>query len=92
VVEIVVPSLFAPLPKRTLTGHLLTRRRIVIVEESHYQYGVAAEIAATLLERDYRGKLLRIGAPPLPIPSARSLERQMLPDEASVVEQVLGFV
>ena len=91
-VEIVVPSLLAPLPKETLIGHLVTRRRVVIVEESHHQYGVAAEMAATLLERGYGGKLLRIGAPPLPIPSARSLERQMLPDEMRVVEQVLGMI
>jgi 2-oxoisovalerate dehydrogenase E1 component len=91
-VEIIVPSLLAPLPKGTLIGHLLTRKRIAIVEESHYQYGVGAEVAATLLERGYRGKLLRIGAPPLPIPSARSLERQMLPDETRVVVDVLGMI
>ena len=91
-VEIVVPSLLAPLPTGTLTGHLLTRKRVAIVEESHHQYGVGAELAATLLERDYRGRLLRIGAPPLPIPSARSLERQMLPDEARVVAEVLGMI
>jgi len=91
-VEIVVPSLLAPLPRATLTAHLLARKRVAIVEESHYHYGVAAEIGATLLESGYRGKLRRIGAPPLPIPSARSLERQMLPDEARVVEQVLEMI
>ncbi len=91
-VEIVAPSQLAPLPAGTLIGHLLTRRRIVMVEESHHQYGVAAEIAACLLERGFRGKLLRIGAPPLPIASARSLERQILPDEARVVEQVLRMI
>ena len=91
-VEIVVPSLLAPLPKGTLIGHLLTRKCIVMVEESHHQYGVSAEIAACLLERGYGGKVLRIGAPPLPIASARSLERQILPDETRVVEQVLAKI
>ncbi len=91
-VEIVVPALLAPLPIGTLIGHLLTRRRVVTVEESQHHYGVAAEMAASLLERDYRGKLLRIGAPPLPIASARSLERQILPDEMRIVEQVLGVI
>lgn len=91
-VEIVVPSLLAPLPKGTLIGHLLTRKCIVMVEESHHQYGVSAEIAACLLERGYGGKVLRIGAPPLPIASARSLERQILPDETRVVEQVLAMI
>jgi 2-oxoisovalerate dehydrogenase E1 component len=91
-IEIVVPSLLAPLPRETLIGHLLTRRRVVTVEESHHHYGIAAELAATLLERAYRGRLLRIGAPPLPIPSARSLERQMLPDAMRVVEEILRMI
>jgi 2-oxoisovalerate dehydrogenase E1 component len=90
--EIVVPSLLAPLPRGSLIGELLARRLVVIVEESQNHYGVGAEIAATLLERGYRGKLTRIGAPPLPIPSARSLERQMLPDEELVVDQVLSMI
>ncbi|TMG82406.1 MAG: 2-oxoglutarate dehydrogenase, partial [Betaproteobacteria bacterium] len=91
-VEIVVPALLAPLPRGTLIGHLLTRKRVVMVEESHRQYGVAAEMAASLLERGYRGKVLRIGAPPLPIASARSLERQILPDETRIVEQILDMI
>jgi 2-oxoisovalerate dehydrogenase E1 component len=90
-VEVVVPALLAPLPTRTLIAHLKTRKRIVVVEESQHHYGVAAEIAACLLENGYRGNLLRIGAPPIPIASARSLERQILPDEMQIVEQVLDM-
>jgi 2-oxoisovalerate dehydrogenase E1 component len=91
-VEIVVPALLAPLPRETLMSHLLPRKRIVMVEESHHQYGIAAEIAACLLERGYRGRVLRIGAPPLPIASARSLERDLLPEETRIVEQVLRII
>jgi 2-oxoisovalerate dehydrogenase E1 component len=91
-VEIVVPALLAPLPREALIGHLLSRKRIVTLEESHHQYGVGAEISACLLERGYRGRALRIGAPPLPIASARSLERDILPEESRVVEQVLRII
>jgi len=91
-VEIVVPALLAPLPRETLIGHLRGRERIVMVEESHHQYGVAAEIAACLLESGYRGRMVRVGAPPLPIASARSLERDLLPDEMQVIEQVLRLI
>ncbi len=91
-VEVVVPALLAPLPVGTLIGHLKTRKRVVIVEESQHHYGVAAEIAACLLESGYRGKVLRIGAPPIPIASARSLERQILPDEMRIFEQVLDMI
>jgi len=88
-VEIVAPSLLAPMPKGTLIRSLLPRRRVVIVEESHQEYGIAAEIAACLAERGFAGELLRIGTPPVPIASARSLERQIIPDEEAIVERIL---
>jgi 2-oxoisovalerate dehydrogenase E1 component len=88
-VEIVAPSLLAPMPRGSLIAHLRTRRRVVIVEESHHDYGVAAEIAACLAEERFGGELLRIGTPPVPIASARSLERQLIPDEDSIVERVV---
>jgi 2-oxoisovalerate dehydrogenase E1 component len=90
-VEIIALSLLAPLPKASLIGHLLQRPRIVVVEESHHEFGVGAEIAACLLERRFSGALTRIGAPPVPIASARSLERQSLPDEKRIVEDVLAL-
>jgi 2-oxoisovalerate dehydrogenase E1 component len=90
--EIVIPSLLAPMPSETLIRHLLRRKRIVMIEESQHHYGVAAEIAACLLERGCRGRVLRIGAPPVPIASARSLERDLLPDETRVIEQVLRII
>jgi 2-oxoisovalerate dehydrogenase E1 component len=88
-VEIVSPSLLAPLPKGTLIGHLQSRRRVVVVEESHLEYGISAEIAACLAERRFAGELLRIGTPPVPIASARSLERQIIPDEQAIFERVV---
>ncbi len=91
-VEILVPSLLAPLPKDTVFGHLAKRKRIVVVEESHHDYGVGAEIAASLMERAFRGAVLRIGTPPVPIASARSLERQIIPDEGRVIEQILDLI
>ncbi len=90
-VEIVAPSLLAPLPRGSLIRHLATRRCVAIVEESHHEFGVSAEIAAAMLESGFKGQLLRIGTPPVPIASARSLERSIIPDEQSVVAQVLAL-
>ena len=87
-VEIVAPSLLSPLPRASLIGHLVARPRVVIVEESHHEFGVGAEIAAALLESGFKGDLLRIGTPPVPIASARSLERSIIPDAALIVDQV----
>ena len=91
-VEILVPSLLSPLSKTGLIGHLFNRPGVVIVEESHHDFGVSAEIGASLLDAGYTGRFLRIGTPPVPIASARSLERQILPDEEMLVEQILDWI
>ena len=88
-VDIIVPSLLSPLPRRTLLAHLMNSERVVIAEESHHEFGIGAEIAASLLEAGYQGQALRIGTPPVPIASARSLERQILPDAERLVEDIL---
>jgi 2-oxoisovalerate dehydrogenase E1 component len=88
-VEIVVPALLAPLPRASMIAHLARRERVVVVEESHRDFGVGAEIAAAMLETGFTGRLTRVGTPPVPIASARSLERGIIPDEARLVSQVL---
>ncbi len=88
-VDIVVPSLLSPLPHRTLLAHLMRTERVVIAEESHHEFGIGAEIAARLLEAGFQGQAFRVGAPPVPIASARSLERQILPDADRLIEDIL---
>ena len=91
VVEVVAPSLLAPLPRATLLKHLLDRPRIAIIEETHTEFGISAEIMATLLESGFAGQATRIGTPPVPISAARSLERQIIPDVDQLVEEILDL-
>jgi 2-oxoisovalerate dehydrogenase E1 component len=91
-VEIVAPSMLAPLPRHSLISALLSRSTIGVVEESHHEFGVSAEILASLAEAGYHGKVMRIGTPPVPIASARSLERDQMPDEQTIVDIVLGML
>jgi 2-oxoisovalerate dehydrogenase E1 component len=65
---------------------------IVIAEETHTGYGVGAEIIACLAEAGYHGTVRRVGTPPVPIPSARSLELTVLPDADCVAAAVLDAV
>lgn len=87
-VEIVVLSLISPLPHRTLARALAGRPRVVTLEEGPVEFGVGTEIAAGLAESGFDGEVLRIGAPPVPIPSARSLEEQILPNENTLVAAI----
>ncbi len=91
-VEIVALAMLAPLPRQTLISSLLSRTHIAVVEESHHEFGVSAEILAMLMESGYRGKVIRIGTAPAPIASARSLERDQLPDEQTIVSNVLEML
>ncbi len=90
-VAVVVPSLLAPLPRRTLLARIQASPRLVVVEESHHEFGVGAEIVASLAESGYKGRVARIGTPPIPISSARSLERQILPDERRLIDAILAL-
>lgn len=91
-IEIIVPALLSPLPRGTLLAALMKRERVLVVEESQHEYGVSAEILALLAEAGFAGQVQRMGAAPVPIASARSLERDQIPDENAVVAAVLELV
>lgn len=91
VVDIVAPALLAPLPRHGLLAALLACPRIAVVEESHHEFGVGAELLACLAEAGYRGQVIRIGTAPVPIAAARSLESSQLPDEQAVIDHVLDL-
>jgi 2-oxoisovalerate dehydrogenase E1 component len=90
--EIVIPSLLAPLPRHSLIRLLQHRERIVVFGEGQSEFGFAAGLGAALLEAGYRGQFERVGPPPVPIPAARSLEAQILPDDEVLFERVAKLV
>jgi 2-oxoisovalerate dehydrogenase E1 component len=90
--EIVVPSLVAPLPGRTLAKHLAARRRIVVVEEAPAGFGFSAELGTVLLQAGYSGSYRRVAPPPVPIPAARSLEAAILPSEREVLDAAIAAI
>jgi 2-oxoisovalerate dehydrogenase E1 component len=92
VVQIVAPSLLNPLPRQTLLSLLMDKERVAIVEETHAGPGFGSELAASLLEERYAGRLRRIGTPPVPIPAARSLEAAVLPGEEMLFQRLASFV
>lgn len=92
VVQIVAPSLLNPLPRQTLSRLLMDKERVAIVEETHTGPGFGSELAASLLEQGFAGRLRRIGTPPVPIPAARSLEAAVIPGEDTLFQRLASFV
>jgi 2-oxoisovalerate dehydrogenase E1 component len=91
-VEILTPSLLSPLPIHTFLGALANRERVVILEEAPTPHGWGAELTAGLAEHGFSGAIRRVGAPPIPVPAARSLEHNVLPQPDSVVAAVLELL
>jgi len=91
-VEIVVASLIAPLPRRTLTCLLRKRMNVIVVEESSSEHSFGAELGAALLESGYEGRFVRVGAPPVPIPAARTLEAALLPSDQILYNRTVDLL
>jgi 2-oxoisovalerate dehydrogenase E1 component len=88
-VDVLVLGLLAPLPRAALAQALLHYDAILVAEESHHEFGISAEIMATLTESGYSGTVTRLGMRPVPIASARSLESEIIPDSREVMSAVL---
>ncbi len=90
-VQLIVPSLLSPFPKQTLLG-AITKSCVVAIEESHSEFGFGAELGAALQESGFQGKFARVGTPPVPIPAARSLEAQVMPDRDRVLDAAMRLL
>ena len=62
--------------------------RVLLIEDGSVHFGITSEMAAQLLEGGFDGKILRLGAEPVPIPSARSLEARCLVSTDRVISAV----
>ena len=61
---------------------------ILIVEEGSVNFGISAEIAYLLKNNDYAGKIRRLGAFSVPIPSPKNLEEQCLPNIKRICTEI----
>jgi len=72
-------------------GSIEKTGRLVVAHEAVTEFGVGAEVAAYIAERAFgllQGPVIRVGAPFMPVPFARSLEKRFLPNEDDIVSAV----
>ncbi|HKR86549.1 MAG TPA: pyruvate dehydrogenase complex E1 component subunit beta [Phenylobacterium sp.] len=89
--ELVDLRTVAPWDKETVLSSVCKTGRAVIVHEAVRQFGVGAEIAATLQEELFgalKAPVRRLGAPYSPVPFAKVLEDAFLVQPADVVAAV----
>lgn len=77
-VEVIDLRSLQPWDRTTVLGSLARTHRAVVVHEAVQAFGVGAEIAATLADEgfdDLDAPVVRVGAPFMPVPFAKSLEQ-----------------
>ena len=91
--EVIVPSRLCPIDISSILESVGVTGRIVTVEEGSGFSGIGAEIVAQVTENTtFPIRAQRIAAKPIPIPSVRSLEDQVLPTRASIIQTISEFM
>jgi pyruvate dehydrogenase E1 component beta subunit len=87
--DYVVLTQLWPLDVTAVVESVRRTGRLLVVEETEPAFGVGASVIAGVAQQMPRGFACRaVGARPVPIPSARHLEDEVLPSVASVVHAV----
>lgn len=74
-----------------MLASLAKTHRVVIAHEAVEAFGVGAEIAARLANVGFDeldAPIVRVGAPFMPVPFARALEREYMPSTERIVTAV----
>ncbi|MCG2635130.1 MAG: alpha-ketoacid dehydrogenase subunit beta, partial [Gammaproteobacteria bacterium] len=94
--EVVDLRTIQPWDETTVLASLAKTHRMVVLHEAVEAFGVGAEIVARMADVGFDeldAPLVRVGAPFMPVPFARDLEQQYLPNEEKLiaaVQRVLG--
>jgi pyruvate/2-oxoglutarate/acetoin dehydrogenase E1 component len=86
-----------PLDVDTVLESATRTGRVVVAHEAVVDFGVAAEVAARVGEAAFgalKAPVLRVGAPPVPLPFSPPLEAACIPSAESIaaaVRRALGY-
>lgn len=88
-VDLIVLTQLSPLPLSTIVSSVEKTGRLAVVEEGSLAGGIGSEVLASVLEAIRQPIVARrIGALPVPIPSVKSLEQQVLPDKQRIISEL----
>ena len=94
IVDLIVPSLLAPVPAADIAAFAGRTPLVATLEEGQKPCGWGAEIVATLAEcaRGVKRDFVRVAAAPCPVPAAEGLEKQALPTVERLMAAILGRI
>lgn len=94
-VEIVDPRTLVPFDLTTILQSVEKTHRVVIADETHQSCGVAAEIAARIVESGFdklKAPIRRVATLDVPVPYSPPLEAHIGPSEARIIDAVKGVM
>ncbi len=89
--EIIDLRTISPLDEDTIFESVKKTGKLVCFEEGHRNIGVGAEVSARVVENcfDYLdAPIVRVAALDIPIPCAKELEQEMLPDSGKLISAI----
>lgn len=85
IVEVITLTKINPIDYKEIIESLEITKRLVVVEEGSKIGGFSSEVISSVLEIiPFKIEVLKIGALPIPIPSVRSLEDEVIPGKNSI--------
>ncbi len=91
-VEVIDLRTLAPWDQEMVLASVRKTGRLVVAHEAWKVGGVGAEVAATVAERSFdalRAPIARVGAPPVPVPSATALRNLTIPSAKDIRRAIL---
>ena len=90
-IELIVPVSLSPLNLTPILESVSMTQRLIVVEEGAGFGSVGAEVIAQLRERGRTFECQRVGANPVPIPSAPALEMAILPSLDDICQAIIAL-
>ena len=93
-VEVIDLRTLVPLDTDTIVESVRKTGRLVVVDEDYQSFGVTGEIIASVADRDLGAldAVERVAVPDVPIPYARPMEDEVIPDATDIEESVRTVV
>lgn len=86
-VEVIDPRTLVPFDIDTLVASVRKTGRLLVVDEAYLNFGIQAEVIATVTERAFellKAAPRRLGNPNVPVPFAPCLQDEVLPNQARI--------
>lgn len=86
-VEVIDPRTLVPFDVDTLVKSVRKTGRLLVVDEAYLNFGIQAEVIATVTERAFeslKAAPRRLGNPNVPVPFAPCLQDEVLPNQARI--------